>query len=104
MKLHHRILGEEHTETLLILHGLFGSSDNWQTLGKRFAENYQVILVDQRNHGHSAHDPVFDYTVMAEDLLELVYDSAHRFPSFGTSMGGKAAMTSPKATQNSWTP
>lgn len=94
MKLHHRILGEEHTETLLILHGLFGSSDNWQTLGKRFAEDYQVILVDQRNHGHSPHDPVFNYPVMAEDLLELVYDlQLTGFHLLGHSMGGKAAMT-----------
>ena len=94
MKLFHRILGQEHSETLLILHGLFGSSDNWQTLAKRFAEDYQVVLVDQRNHGHSPHDPVFNYTVMAEDLLELVYDlQLTGFHLLGHSMGGKTAMT-----------
>ena len=27
---------------LLILHGYFGMSDNWKTLGNQFSENYEV--------------------------------------------------------------
>ena len=42
---------------LLIIHGLFGSSDNWRTLGKQFAEKYEVFLIDLRNHGKSPHSP-----------------------------------------------
>ena len=53
MKLHYRNIGEG--EPLIILHGLFGSADNWQTLGKKFADNFSVYFVDQRNHGHSPH-------------------------------------------------
>lgn len=93
MKLHHRILGEENPETLVVLHGLFGSSDNWQSLGKRWAEDAEVILVDQRNHGRSPHDDEFNYDVMADDLLELVYDlRLTDIHLLGHSMGGKAAM------------
>lgn len=93
MKLYHRILGEAHTDTLVILHGLFGSSDNWQTLAKRFAAHVRVILVDQRNHGHSPHSEVFNYAAMADDLLELVYDlQLTGFHLLGHSMGGKTAM------------
>ena len=51
MKLHIREMGEG--QPMVILHGLFGSSDNWQTHAKKLAEYYRVILVDQRNHGHS---------------------------------------------------
>ncbi|MCR9249784.1 MAG: alpha/beta fold hydrolase [bacterium] len=91
MKLHFRKYGEG--EPLLILHGVFGSSDNWQTVGKAFAENYEVYLIDQRNHGNSPHHEDFNYDVMANDLLELMDD--HKLESahiLGHSMGGKTAM------------
>ncbi len=91
MKLHFRTLGEG--DPLIILHGVFGSSDNWQTLGKIFAEKFKVYLVDLRNHGNSPHSDEFDYEVMVEDLVELKadqdIDKAH---ILGHSMGGKVAM------------
>ncbi|MFT5337966.1 MAG: esterase [Luteibaculaceae bacterium] len=90
--LHCRVLGEG--DPLFIVHGLFGSSDNWQALAKRYAEHFQVYLVDQRNHGHSLHtNDVFDYDLMAADLVELMdhhgLSSAH---FLGHSMGGKSVM------------
>lgn len=91
MKLHFRSLGEG--EPLYILHGLFGSSDNWQTLAKRYAEHFEVFLIDQRNHGHSPHSDEFNYPAMAEDLLELVFDQQHlAINILGHSMGAKTAM------------
>lgn len=91
MKLNHKIIGEG--QPLIILHGLFGMLDNWQTLGKRWTENYQVILVDLRNHGHSPHDPELNYTVMMEDLEELTDDLfLDEINIIGHSMGGKLAM------------
>ena len=91
MKLHHKIIGEG--QPLIILHGLFGMLDNWQTLGKRWAENYQVILVDLRNHGHSPHDSELNYQVMMEDLEELTDDLfLDEINIIGHSMGGKLAI------------
>ncbi len=91
MKLHYRTIGEG--EPLFILHGLFGSADNWQTLGKRFAEKHKVYFVDQRNHGHSPHSSEFSYELMSADFYELVTDLGYtKINILGHSMGGKTAI------------
>lgn len=91
MKLNHRVFGEG--QPLYILHGLFGSLDNWQSHAKRFSEYFQVILVDQRNHGHSPWSDHFSYEDMADDLLELMDDLGHEKAFLlGHSMGGKTVM------------
>ena len=78
---------------LIILHGLFGSLDNWHTLSKRFAADFRVFAIDQRNHGRSPHDDTFTYTAMAEDLVEFFDDNELPEASLlGHSMGGKTAM------------
>ena len=92
MKLFHRVYGEE-GHPLIILHGLFGSSDNWHSLARRFAEHFRVFTVDLRNHGNSPHTDVMTYPVMAEDVREFMeqqrLSEAH---VLGHSMGGKVAM------------
>lgn len=91
MKLHYRKLGQG--EPLIILHGLFGLSDNWQTLGKRYAEDFTVYMVDQRNHGSSPRSEDWNYYVMSDDILELVNDEGlSKINILGHSMGGKTAM------------
>lgn len=79
---------------LIILHGLFGQSDNWNTLAKRFSENgFRVFTVDQRNHGLSPHSEIWDYKSMADDLKEFI--SHHNLEKpivLGHSMGGKTTM------------
>lgn len=87
MKLNYKVVGEG--RPLYILHGLFGSLDNWQSHAKRFAEYFQVILVDQRNHGHSPWSDDFSYTIMAEDLLELMNDLGHEKSLFVRSFHGR---------------
>ena len=78
---------------MVILHGLFGYSDNWQTHAKKLAEYYQVILVDQRNHGHSDWSYEISYDLMAEDLKELFDElNLEEVILLGHSMGGKTAM------------
>lgn len=78
---------------LLIIHGLFGSADNWRTLSKKLAEQYRVIAVDLRNHGRSPHVDGMSYDAMAADVLALLdklgLEKAH---ILGHSMGGKVAM------------
>ena len=78
---------------ILILHGVFGMSDNWHTLAKRLAEKYWVIIPDLRNHGRSGHSDIFDYEVMAGDIKELLEENHIRHCNIiGHSMGGKLAM------------
>ena len=92
MKLHYRKYGEG--QPIVILHGLFGSSDNWQTLGKKFAENFEVYLVDQRNHGHSPKSNEFNYQLLSDDLHKLITDlELENIILIGHSMGGKTVMT-----------
>ena len=91
-ELYFRELGEG--KPLIILHGLFGSSDNWLTLGRRFGENFKVYIVDQRNHGQSFHDDEFSYEAMATDLKQFIDSKNIQSPHIlGHSMGGKTAMT-----------
>lgn len=91
MNLFHRVMGDG--PPLLILHGLFGSSDNWQTHARVFAQSHTVYLVDQRNHGHSLHEHGMDYDVLANDLFELVAHLGLRdVRMIGHSMGGKTIM------------
>ena len=91
MKLHYRKLGSG--QPLFILHGLFGYSDNWQTIGKQLAEDFEVYLVDQRNHGHSPHSDAFSYQLMAQDLHELISElGLSNVILMGHSMGGKTIM------------
>lgn len=92
MKLAYREYG--FGQPLIILHGLFGQSDNWNSLAKRFAEKgFRVFTLDQRNHGLSPHSEIFTYQAMAEDLHEFIETQQLQYPIIlGHSMGGKTAM------------
>lgn len=91
MELNYKEFGQG--DPVIILHGLFGTSDNWQTIAKKIAEYYSVYIIDLRNHGRSPHDDEFNYKVMAEDLKNFM--ESHWIYSariIGHSMGGKTAM------------
>ena len=91
MQLHVRTYGSG--PPLIVLHGLFGSSENWETISRRFSASFQVLAVDQRNHGRSPHSPEMSYPLMAEDLRELLEERGlERACVLGHSMGGKTAM------------
>ncbi|MDI3322783.1 alpha/beta fold hydrolase [Pontibacterium granulatum] len=91
MKLFHQVYGEG--DPLIIMHGLFGTYENWGTQIKALSEYFQVIAVDMRNHGRSDHDSVMDYPAMAADIVELMDDLGLASANIlGHSMGGKAAM------------
>jgi pimeloyl-ACP methyl ester carboxylesterase len=91
MKLFFRANGKG--QPIVILHGLFGSSDNWLTQAKLFSENYKVYTVDLRNHGQSPHHDEFTYKGMVEDLRAFFEEQKlSGVTLIGHSMGGKAAM------------
>lgn len=80
-------------EPLVIVHGLFGSGKNWQSLGRLFSNHFEVFTVDLRNHGQSFHHDEMNYEVMAEDLYSLLNHLG--IPScrlIGHSMGGKTGI------------
>lgn len=79
---------------VIILHGLFGSARNWQSIAKTLAENYRVITPDLRNHGLSPHVDNMSYPEMADDIIRLVNKlELNNVILVGHSMGGKVAMT-----------
>lgn len=91
MKLNYKVFGTG--EPLIILHGLLGSLDNWQSIAKKLAERNTVYIIDQRNHGKSPHSSDFSYALLVDDLLNFYVE--HEITSanvLGHSMGGKAAM------------
>lgn len=80
-------------EPVIILHGVFGSSDNWLSIAKVLGEHNTVYLPDLRNHGDSFHDEIFTYEAMANDLLTFIKKEKIDNPVIiGHSMGGKVAM------------
>jgi pimeloyl-ACP methyl ester carboxylesterase len=91
MHLYYRSYGSGHP--LIILHGLLGSSDNWQIMAKEFGSLRQVFTLDARNHGRSPHSNEFSYRIMSEDVRNFM--DVFKLPSaviLGHSMGGKTAM------------
>ena len=80
-------------EPLIIMHGLFGTLENWGGQIKALSEHFTVYAVDLRNHGRSPHSDQISYPLMASDIIQLMdqqgLGSAH---ILGHSMGGKVAM------------
>ena len=72
MKLFYRKYGEG--PPLVILHGLYGSSDNWVTVAKNISRRFTVYLPDLRNHGSSPHSEIHDYRSISSDIFELSND------------------------------
>jgi esterase len=90
--LQHRDLGGD-GPPLVILHGMLGSSRNWQTVGRELAASAQVWALDARNHGQSPHADTMDYPAMVDDVIAWL--DAQELPKvtlLGHSMGGKTAM------------
>lgn len=89
--LHYKQLGSG--PSLIILHGIFGSGDNWQTIANAIQQHFTVYLLDLRNHSRSPHTEVFDLDSMADDVLHFM--NQHHITSthlLGHSMGGKVAL------------
>lgn len=91
MKLHFREIGEG--KSLLILHGLYGSGENWLSVAKALSPNSHIILPDLRNHGLSFHHKSHRYQDISEDILKLLkLLNIEKTSIIAHSMGGKAAM------------
>ncbi|MDZ4266985.1 MAG: alpha/beta fold hydrolase [Mycobacterium sp.] len=81
-------------ETLLLIHGMAGSSETWRAVIPQLSKKYRVIAPDLLGHGQSA-KPRSDYSlgafaVLLRDLLEELGIS--RATVVGQSLGGGVAM------------
>ena len=94
MDLFYRKFGKESDQPIVVLHGLFGISDNWVTYGKQMAsEGFEVFIPDQRNHGRSEHSDDFNYLALTNDLYDFIdFEDLENPILIGHSMGGKVAM------------
>ena len=91
MQLNYRKEGDG--PVIVIIHGLYGSSDNWMSIGKKLSENHAVYIPDMRNHGRSPFAEENSYNDMRSDLAEFFEThKIERATLLGHSMGGKAAM------------
>jgi esterase len=91
--LYHRDLGGAGDPPIVLLHGMLGSSRNWQTAGRALAAGRRVYALDLRNHGLSPHADGMSYASMMADVLAwLDAHVAGPVELVGHSMGGKVAM------------
>uniref|UniRef100_A0A8D9F725 sn-1-specific diacylglycerol lipase ABHD11 n=1 Tax=Cacopsylla melanoneura TaxID=428564 RepID=A0A8D9F725_9HEMI len=80
---------------ILIMHGLLGSKNNWNSLAKAIQSKTKkkVFVVDARNHGDSPHTDEFSYAHLAADVeLFLRNENIDEAHVLGHSMGGRAMM------------
>ncbi|QZT38501.1 alpha/beta fold hydrolase [Halosquirtibacter xylanolyticus] len=89
--LHYRKMGKG--DPLIILHGLYGSSDNWISIAKALESKFTIYLVDLRNHGKSQHKSTHSFEDMTNDLLAFINEQGIQKTSLlGHSMGGKVVL------------
>ena len=82
-----------HGPTLVILHGLYGSSDNWISIARKLEDRFTIFIPDLRNHGQSPHMSTHTYQDMVDDLHLFFEDQPiSKATILGHSMGGKLAM------------
>lgn len=80
-------------QPVIILHGLYGSSDNWVPTARFLMQNFTVYIPDLRNHGKAFHYNSHTYNDLCSDLLNFIESQNISNASIiGHSMGGKAAM------------
>lgn len=91
MQLHFKESGQG--RAVILLHGLFGSGENWHPIALRLAEKFHIFALDHRNHGQSPHSAEMDYLLMAGDVNRfMAVRGLETAAVVGHSMGGKTAM------------
>lgn len=84
------------TTTLLVLHGLCGSHNNFRSIcsNEKISNLAQSYLIDLRNHGKSQHKESMEIVEMAEDIYNFVLEKKlNDIIIMGHSLGGKIAMS-----------
>lgn len=94
MHLYYREEGSVSLPPLMILHGLWGASENWLKVSASLSGQYHVIIPDLPNHGQSPHTGKNDYDTLASHIHEFILQLNLPQPLYilGHSMGGKILM------------
>lgn len=84
---------QDHFETIVFIHGLFGWSANWKPILKFFESDFHVITYDQRGHGRSNHPQTgYAFEDFAEDLDQILRKlKVPRAHLVGHSLGARVA-------------
>ena len=88
-------------KTLLIHHGMMGSSRNFRSLAKnpKISNHANSYLIDCRNHGQSPHTATHTIANLADDLFKFIseklkneQEKKNKWILMGHSMGGMAIL------------
>lgn len=91
MSLHYQRSGSG--DTVVLLHGLFGSLDNLGVIKRGLEEHFDVLSIDLPDHGKSPHSDEFSYNKYAQDVAQVLESNdVLSCTIVGHSMGGKVAM------------
>jgi len=78
---------------LVLVHGLFGNSDNLSAIRRAFENERQVISIDLPDHGKSLRSEQFSFDEYANKIVELLHSlELSRCILVGHSLGGKVSM------------
>nr|WP_245866074.1 alpha/beta hydrolase [Rhodococcus kyotonensis] len=95
-ELHVRVYGDPDSPPIVFSHGWTCSADFWTPQINAFAENYQVIVYDQRGHGRSdVGTRLLGPDVLADDLADVLAATVtedNKAVLVGHSMGGMSVM------------
>ncbi len=81
-------------ETILLVHGFFGSKNYWIPYCRDLSKKYHIVAVDLPGHGGSSRPEGQSYKIdgLAKNLQKFVdLKSLEKFHIIGTSMGGGVA-------------
>ena len=83
----------QHLPKLVFLHGLMGFGSNWKTIARRFEQDHQILLFDQRGHGRSFHPGSYKLQDYSEDLKKILDELGwDKVSIVGHSMGGRVGL------------
>lgn len=92
--LHYKTFGNVNKPCVVLIHGLFGNSDNLSVIRRALESQYFVICIDLPDHGESPWSEKFDFESSAKQLLSTLQHLEITSASFvAHSLGAKVAMT-----------
>ncbi|MEZ4752321.1 MAG: alpha/beta hydrolase [Bdellovibrionota bacterium] len=98
--LNHKVWGDQHQETIVLIHGLTGDFRTFENVAKSLSQFYRVVGVDLRGMGETpAYGWNYSSKSLAKDVLKLLAHLERHWPNppkgyhvLGHSFGGRVAI------------